>query len=93
MCDVASIVDQFKGMASLDYAALSNNLTREILVMALESPEMFDAISDIVEASKCIAETVSTDDSNAGEDGEENWNIFVSDVDVKTQQLDAAATA
>jgi len=42
MCDVAGIIDQFKSMASLDYAAVANNLTRYVMVAAIEMPDMLD---------------------------------------------------
>ena len=39
MCDGAGILNQFKNMFSGDYAAIADNLTREVLVIAIESPE------------------------------------------------------
>lgn len=42
MCEVNGIIEQFKGMASLDYAAMANNLTRYIMVAAMVMPDMLD---------------------------------------------------
>jgi hypothetical protein len=40
-------------MASLDWAALADNLTREGLVLVLEMPEAFDLIDQIYAAGEC----------------------------------------
>ena len=55
MCDVPQVFGQFKSMASLDYSAMSDNLVREVLVLALESPETFETVEQIYEAGKCTA--------------------------------------
>jgi len=36
MCEIGGILDQAKGMLGLDYAAIGDNLTRELLVFAVE---------------------------------------------------------
>lgn len=59
MCEVNKIVDQIKGMAGLDYAAIADNASREILVLAMESPEAFSTINEIYEAGKCAAEVAA----------------------------------
>jgi len=56
MCEVASIFAQYKGMIGGDYAAVSDNLSREILVIAVESPEARKTIQDVYASSKCIAD-------------------------------------
>jgi predicted hydrocarbon binding protein len=88
MCNGAGIFNQFKSMAGLDYASLSDNLTREILVIALDSPESFDAIASLYEAGKCAAEAgiesgvleqdETTDTPDQG--NQEDWEVFQSDV-------------
>lgn len=40
-------IDQFKNMAGLDYAAIADNLSREILVLSLEMPKTLDQIKAI----------------------------------------------
>lgn len=39
MCEVQSILNQFKAMASLDFAAIGDNLTRELGVIMIKNPE------------------------------------------------------
>ena len=39
MCEVGLILDQFKSMASLDYASIGDNMTRYLGVLMIESPE------------------------------------------------------
>ena len=39
MCEFNKIIDQIGGIASLDYAALADTMTRQILVIMIESPE------------------------------------------------------
>ena len=39
MCNGAGILGQFKNMFGGDYAAIADNLTRELLVIFMESPE------------------------------------------------------
>ena len=56
MCDGAAILGQFKNMAGADYASIADNVTREILVMAIESPEDRKTIKDIYAAGKCAKE-------------------------------------
>ena len=53
MCNVAGILAQFKNMAGGDYAAIADNLTREIIVMMIESPEDRKTIRQIYEAGQC----------------------------------------
>ena len=88
MCKCSNIVDQFKGMASLDYASMSNTLTREILVIALEGPETMRLVKDIVEAGKCVAtevksvtnsEDTTTEEAEEDPDNADSWDIFAAD--------------
>ena len=41
MCNGAAIFGQFKSMAGGDWASVSDNATRELMVIAFESPEAF----------------------------------------------------
>lgn len=67
-------------MASLDWASVSNNLTRQVMVLALESPEMFEQLSAIAEAANCAADALQLDEpEEESTDGEENWDIWEAD--------------
>ena len=46
-------------MASADYASLADNLTREIGVMIVTSPEIRSQIGDIRAAAECFAEAAA----------------------------------
>merc|ERR1712003_298962 len=90
--------DQFKGMASLDYASMSNTLTRELLVIALESPEAFEQVRAIAEAAQCSAKAVNASGAEEEEEddvntGDEAWNVFVSDEDIADAQAKADAVS
>ena len=54
MCEVGSIINQFKGMASMDFAAVGDNLTRELMVIMVESPEARGQIAEIKNAAECV---------------------------------------
>ena len=69
MCEGPQVFTQFKQMASLDYSAISDNVTRELLVIALESPEAFDTVRSIYDAAKCTANAVGDDGVNESEGG------------------------
>lgn len=68
MCDGAAILGQFKNMAGADYASIADNVTRELLVIAIESPEDRKTIQDIYAAGKCAKKVA--DDSGLLEDQE-----------------------
>ena len=55
MCDFPLYIDQIKNMVGLDYAAIADNLSREILVIATEMPEAFDEFMKIKDAAECFA--------------------------------------
>lgn len=86
MCDGEGILTQFKNMFSGDQAAVADNLTRELLVIFLESPEDRKTIQDIYAAGKC-AKTVAdesglADDAQAAANSEEDpafWDSFAAD--------------
>jgi len=98
MCEVGAILNQYKGMASGDWAAVSDNLTRELLVIAVESPEARKTIQDVYAASKCVAAAVGEsglieegEEENAENDKEndeenEFWESFAAD---STEKSDA----
>ena len=48
-------------MAGGDYAAVSDHLTRELLVIFMESPKAAETILQVYEASKCITEVLAED--------------------------------
>lgn len=49
------IVDQFKGMASLDWAAVADNLSREALVLFMEMPDATEQMANLTNAAECTA--------------------------------------
>lgn len=53
MCEIGSILDQVKNMASLDWAAIGDNLTRELLVLAVETPEYAAEVKKMTAAATC----------------------------------------
>ena len=55
MCEVGMIVDQFKGMASLDWAAVADNMSREALVLFMEMPDATDQMAKLADAAECTA--------------------------------------
>ena len=59
MCEVAAIYGQFKDMAGADYAAIADNVSREVLVIMIESPETRSLIKDIKEAGECAAGAIA----------------------------------
>ena len=85
MCEFSKIYDQIKNMFSLDYAAIADALTRELMVIALESPEARQQIMAIKDAALCakeVAEDFSEEfDSGDGDfeevetgEGEDQFN-------------------
>ena len=70
---MASIFGQFKSMAGGDWASISDNATRELMVIAFESPEAFQTINDIRKAAQCSKaayDDINSEDGTA--DAEEN---------------------
>ena len=53
MCELGLILDQFAGMASLDYAAIGDNLTRYLGVLLIESPEAREEMMKVRGAAVC----------------------------------------
>ena len=71
MCEIPLYIDQYKSMASLDYASISDNLTRELLVIMIEMPEARGAIMSLRDAAKCANEAVEdAQEEGEGEDAE-----------------------
>jgi len=100
MCDVAAIFGQFKGMIGGDWAAIADNLSREVLVIVLEMPDGFKLLNQIIEASTCagaaVAEATSGGDEGSSTKGEEKkdgefWDQFQSDGLEKAAEAAAAA--
>ena len=50
MCNGQGILNQFKNMFSFDQAAIADNVTRELLVIFIESPEDRKTIQEIYSA-------------------------------------------
>ena len=72
MCEVPLYIDQFKNMASLDYAEIANNLSREVMVLFIEMPEAREQIFAIKDAAQCVQQSVSEAQSESeGTEGSE----------------------
>lgn len=55
MCEYSQIIDQIKDMAGLDWGALGDNLTREVLVASLDFSPLIEEKDKIrAEAEACI---------------------------------------
>jgi len=102
MCDGAGILAQFKNMFSGDYAAIADNLTREIMVIMIESPEDRETIRQIYAAGKCakkvadesgITDAVKDAAAQAEEEDPDFWNEFQADPDPLAAAEQAAACA
>jgi hypothetical protein len=78
MCDAPLYIDQVKNMAGLDYAAISDTLTREFMVILLEMPEAFDLINSFKSAAECEAKKSSSGNEERGKTSkeEEEWEEF-----------------
>lgn len=92
MCNGAGILAQFKNMFGGDYAAIADNLTRELMVIFIESPEDRKTIKQIYEAGKCAKDVADEaglieDQDQEGTDtiddetDPEFWNGFNKEVD------------
>ena len=55
MCEFNSVMNQFKGMAGLDYSSMADNLTREAMVIFMDSPEARKQIKELKAAAACAA--------------------------------------
>ena len=84
MCEIKRIIEQIKDMASLDYAAIADNATREFLVLVTETPEARRAVREIRQAGKClqdVAEDATGVDldfviDKVVDNGEDQWQTF-----------------
>ena len=84
MCNMAGILAQFKNMAGGDYASVADNLTRELMVIFIESPEDRKTIQQIYEAGKCAKKVADEsglldEQKDADIDNQEDqdfWNEF-----------------
>jgi len=82
-------------MASLDYASIADNLTRELMVIFIESPEDRETIRQIYEAGNC-AKNVAEDSGVLEErgDGEgENFDEWDSTFNTEVDYADTASKA
>lgn len=100
MCDGAGILNQFKNMFSGDYAAIADNLTRELMVIFVESPEDRETIKQIYAAGKCAkdvaddakAELEGGEEATNSEEDPQFWDSFQkSDADIAADAAKAAA--
>lgn len=77
MCEVGLILEQAKAMASLDYAAIGDNLTRELLVIMVDSPKAREEISKMKDAAVCAQGVAQEYQEAANEEDEdedfESW--------------------
>ena len=54
-------------MASLDYASLSDNIVRQVMVLAVDMPEVFSEMDSVIEAGKCATKVVAEQAEQVGE--------------------------
>lgn len=67
MCDYGSIYGQVKAMAGADYGAIADNVTREIMVIAIESPEARQTIKDMKDTAECLGKVAAANDIDVSE--------------------------
>lgn len=94
MCDVNTVVNQFKQMASLDWAAMANHLTREILVLSIDLPKDLQTIKSLKSVVTCdslkkkAAKAAEKEDAEDEEENEEDlWGVFTADIDYSQLSL------
>jgi len=83
-------------MASADYASLADNLTREIGVLVMTSPEIRSQIGEIRAAAECFAEAAAESgllDDLSDVAGELGVDIPDIDLDAVSDVLDVVETA
>jgi len=66
-CEFGNIYAQFTGMASLDWGALADNVSREATVLFTEMPEAFDIADQILAAGDCVLDEVKAQAEEAKE--------------------------
>lgn len=85
-------------MAGGDTAAIVDNLTREVLVIALESPEDLKVIKQIYEAGQCAKKVADEtglfdEQENADESDQTFWEEFNTVNDAASAEAAAKAAA
>ena len=85
-------------MAGGDTAAIVDNLTREVLVIALESPEDLKVIKQIYEAGQCAKKVADEsglfeDQENADEQNDESDQTFWEEFNTVNDAASAEAAA
>ena len=66
MCEFGNILDQYKQMASLDYASLSDNVIRQGMVLFVDMPDIFSEMDSVIEAGKCATKVVADTAKDVG---------------------------
>ena len=66
-CEFGNIYAQFTGMASLDWGAFADNISREATVLFTEMPEAFDIADQILAAGDCVLDEVKAQAEEAKE--------------------------
>lgn len=83
MCEFGSIINNIKNMAGLDYAAVVDTMTRQLLVIFLESPEAREEIGKMKDAAECAVKVKEDFDKKEKEkkkkEEEEEWEEFGGD--------------
>jgi len=77
-------------MVGGDYAAIADNLTREIMVMAIESPKDRETLKEIYAAGKCASE-VAAESGLMDQGAEENEKKEEQEMEEQTPEGDNAA--
>lgn len=80
MCEIGSIFNNVKNMAGLDVAAIVDTMTRQLLVIFLESPEAREEIGKMKDAAECAVKVKEDfDKKEAKKEEEEEWEEFGGD--------------
>ena len=83
MCEFNGIIDQAKQMASLDWASVADNASRQLLVIVVDMPDGFALMNQLIDAATCSAAVVteviaddggSTDDSTTTTGGDDGFS-------------------
>ena len=81
MCEFGSIVNSWKNMAGLDFASIVDTVTRQLLVIMIDSPEARTEIGKMKGAAECAKSAKDDYDAEVKKDEkkkaeEEEWEEF-----------------
>ena len=93
MCEIGLILDQFKSMAGLDYAAIGDNTTRYLGVLMIESPEARKEIMKLQKASVCAKKVADDYKAAAAEEDDDEFEEFEGDASDSSLNFNADPAA